>query len=50
LFQVQYPAPGDPKLARRVQKLLAPLEVTLDNSWGARSWDMVGAPARLSRC
>jgi len=34
LFQVQYPAPGDPKLARRVQELLAPLEVTLDNSWG----------------
>jgi 4,5-DOPA dioxygenase extradiol len=34
LFQVQYPAPGDPKLARRVQRLLAPLEVTLDNSWG----------------
>src|SRR3981081_1526787 len=34
LFQVQYPAPGDPKLARRVQKLLAPLEVTLDTSGG----------------
>ena len=34
LFQVQYPAPGDPNLARRVQKLLAPLEVKLDNSWG----------------
>src|SRR5579859_5479692 len=34
LFQVQYPAPGDPALARRVQKLLAPLEVKLDNSWG----------------
>jgi 4,5-DOPA dioxygenase extradiol len=34
LFQVQYPAPGDPNLARQVQKLLAPLEVTLDNSWG----------------
>jgi 4,5-DOPA dioxygenase extradiol len=34
LFQVQYPAPGDPKLARRVQKLLAPLEVKLDSSWG----------------
>jgi len=31
---VQYPAPGDPDLARRVQKLLAPLEVKLDNSWG----------------
>lgn len=34
LFKVQYPAPGDPALARRVRKLLAPLEVTLDNSWG----------------
>ena len=34
LYQVQYPAPGDPALARRVQKLLAPLEVELDNSWG----------------
>jgi 4,5-DOPA dioxygenase extradiol len=34
LFQVQYPAPGDPVLARRVQKLLAPIEVKLDDSWG----------------
>jgi 4,5-DOPA dioxygenase extradiol len=34
LYQVQYPAPGDPDLARRVQKLLAPLPVQLDNSWG----------------
>jgi 4,5-DOPA dioxygenase extradiol len=34
LYQVQYPAPGDPDLARRVQALLAPLEVTLDESWG----------------
>ena len=34
LYQVQYPAPGDPALARRVQKLLSPLEVTLDNTWG----------------
>ncbi len=34
LFQVQYPAPGDPHLARRVQELLAPLPVQLDNSWG----------------
>src|ERR1700722_14796845 len=25
LFQVQYPAPGDPDLARRVQRLLAPV-------------------------
>lgn len=34
LYQVQYPAPGDPELARRVQKLLQPLPVALDNSWG----------------
>src|ERR1700751_3314323 len=34
LYQVQYPAPGDPMLARRVQRMLAPLEVTLDESWG----------------
>jgi len=34
LYQVRYPAPGDPALARRVQHLLAPLEVRSDNSWG----------------
>jgi 4,5-DOPA dioxygenase extradiol len=34
LYQVQYPAPGEPALVRRVQRLLAPLEVKLDNSWG----------------
>jgi 4,5-DOPA dioxygenase extradiol len=34
LFKVQYPAPGDPALALRVQQLLAPLDVKLDNSWG----------------
>jgi 4,5-DOPA dioxygenase extradiol len=34
LFAVQYPAPGDPDLARRVQQLLAPLPVVLDDSWG----------------
>jgi len=34
LYQVQYPAPGEPALARRVQELLAPLPVRLDNSWG----------------
>jgi 4,5-DOPA dioxygenase extradiol len=34
LYQVEYPAPGDPQLARRVQTLLAPLPVTLDDSWG----------------
>ncbi|PYX12352.1 MAG: 4,5-DOPA dioxygenase extradiol [Acidobacteria bacterium] len=34
LYQVQYPAPGDPDLAARVQKLLAPLPVRLDERWG----------------
>ena len=34
LYQVQYPAPGDPDLARRVQQMLEPLPVNLDNSWG----------------
>ena len=34
LYQVQYPAPGDPELARKVQRLLQPLPVQLDNSWG----------------
>ncbi len=34
LFDVQYPAPGDPGLARRVAEMLAPLEVGMDASWG----------------
>ena len=34
LYQVRYPAPGDPALARRVQEVLAPLPVRLDESWG----------------
>ena len=34
LFDVQYPAPGDPALAARVAGLLAPVEVALDHSWG----------------
>jgi 4,5-DOPA dioxygenase extradiol len=34
LYQVQYPAPGDPELARRVQEMLAPLPVGRDESWG----------------
>jgi 4,5-DOPA dioxygenase extradiol len=34
LYQMQYTAPGDPALARRVQELLAPLNVKLDHSWG----------------
>ena len=34
LHEVEYPAPGDPALARRVQALLAPLAVNLDEEWG----------------
>jgi len=34
LFDVQYPAPGDPELAARVKELLAPMDVKLDANWG----------------
>jgi 4,5-DOPA dioxygenase extradiol len=35
LFDMQYPAPGDPALARRVAELLAPTPVALDDGqWG----------------
>lgn len=34
LFDFNYPAPGDPNLARRVQQLLKPLPVGLDEYWG----------------
>lgn len=34
LYEVQYPAPGDPELAGRVRELLAPVEVGLDQRWG----------------
>jgi len=34
LFAVQYPAPGDPALVRRVRELMQPLDVGEDRSWG----------------
>lgn len=34
LYQMLYPAPGDPILASRVQALLAPLSVRRDQQWG----------------
>ena len=34
LYEVTYPAPGEPALAQRLQSLLAPLEVGLDDRWG----------------
>jgi 4,5-DOPA dioxygenase extradiol len=34
LFDVQYPAPGDPALAQRITDLLAPFDAQLDDTWG----------------
>ena len=34
LYEIQYPAPGDPALARQVQELLTPISVGLDTQWG----------------
>ena len=34
LYRVQYRAPGDRALARRVHELLSPLDVNFDDSWG----------------
>lgn len=34
LFQVQYPAPGSPALAKEVVELLNPVNVALDYDWG----------------
>lgn len=34
LYEVSYPAPGAPELAKQVQGLLAPIPVGLDHRWG----------------
>ncbi|MBU3658645.1 MAG: 4,5-DOPA dioxygenase extradiol [Flavobacteriales bacterium] len=34
LFDVQYPAPGSPELAKETQQVLSPIAVELDDSWG----------------
>ena len=34
LYEIEYPAPGNPGLASRVQELLAPTSVALDEGWG----------------
>jgi 4,5-DOPA dioxygenase extradiol len=34
LYEVEYPAPGSPELAKRVRDILSPVPVTLDDTWG----------------
>ena len=34
LYEIKYPAPGDPQLASRVKDLLAPVSAELDTRWG----------------
>ncbi len=34
LYRIQYPAPGDPVIASRVQNLLSPISVDRDEQWG----------------
>ncbi len=34
LYEVQYPAPGSPELARETQKLIKSADVQLDDKWG----------------
>lgn len=34
LYEVEYPAPGSPELARRVKEILSPVSVKLDDTWG----------------
>jgi 4,5-DOPA dioxygenase extradiol len=34
LYQIQYPAPGDPKLAMYIRELLSPLTIQPDEGWG----------------
>ncbi|MDP9019073.1 MAG: 4,5-DOPA dioxygenase extradiol [Candidatus Eremiobacteraeota bacterium] len=34
LHAIEYPAPGDPEVAREIARMLAPLPVSLDTEWG----------------
>ena len=34
LYEIQYSAPGDPELARKVREMLAPIPIELNDTWG----------------
>jgi 4,5-DOPA dioxygenase extradiol len=44
LYDFQYPAGGDPVLAKRIRDLLAPVSVSLDQQWGLDhgTWSVLG--------
>ena len=48
LYEVKYPAPGNPELARRVVDLLAPLTVGPEQDWGPRPRNLVRSLSRFS--
>lgn len=43
LYSIEYPAPGDPKMAQTVQSMLTPTSAPLDDHWGFDhgSWSVV---------
>lgn len=38
LYEVQYPAPGNPELANRIKEIIKMTEVSLEPLMGTRSW------------
>lgn len=34
LYNIEYPAPGNPKLAREIKKLITKTDISLDTTWG----------------
>lgn len=43
LYEVQYPAPGNPSLAKKAKEVITTTEVTLDQQWGLDhgSWSVI---------
>ena len=46
LYEIKYPAPGDPALAARVRDVLAPIPVEFDEEWGLDhgAWSVLYLP------